>query len=225
MPNLNEQENDLFKEWKHDLGQQGESFVCDGAVCGETYQSTTPRFLFLLKEVNDPEGGNWDLREFLRKGGQGQTWNNVTRWTRGILALPERLAWQELENIDPEARIEALKKIAAVNIKKIPGGGAADLGGLYDFAHANDGFLRRQLDLYRPHLIVGCGADVTRVFFDAVYPDTDTRWRRSLRGQWYREFDGATYVDYYHPNYPIPANLLHYGLIDSLRELPAPLAH
>ena len=92
MPNLNERENALFEEWEHNLGQQGESFVRDGAVCGETYQSTTPRLLFLLKEVNDPEGGNWDLREFLREGGQGPTWNNVTRWTRGILALPELLA-------------------------------------------------------------------------------------------------------------------------------------
>ena len=218
MSKLSEREDALFDSWRQRLGQDSEGFVADGAVCGDTFESTNTRIVFLLKEVNDPGGGKWDLREFLRNGGRGATWNNVTRWSMGILALPQVLRWVDIEDIDKSARIRTLRKIAAVNLKKAPGGAAADVDGLREFARENREFLRRQLKLYRPDLIVGCGSDVTAVFFDVVYPEPN--WCRSARGTWYAEIDGAVYLDYYHPNARILGNLLHYGLIDSVRNLP-----
>ena len=217
MSKLNEREDALFDSWRKRLGQDSEGFVADGAVCGDTFESANTRIVFLLKEVNDPGGGNWDLREFLRDGGRGATWNNVTRWSRGILALPQLLRWKDIEGIDETARIRTLRKIAAVNLKKMPGGAAVDVAELRDFVTKNREFLRLQLELYRPHLIVGCGCEVTEVFFDKVYPEP--MWRRSVRGTWYCEIDGVLYLDYYHPNARISGNLLHYGLIDSVRDL------
>ena len=216
MSSLNAREDALFEEWKRLLAHPSEAFVPDGAVCAETYESTWPRIVFLLKEVNDPGGGDWDLRDFLRGGGRWQTWNNVTRWTEGILALPEIRPWRDLEYIDENARIHALKKIAAVNIKKTPGGGAADVDGLRAFARANREFLRRQLDLYRPDVIVGCGSDVSAVLFEDL--NGDIEWHRSVRGTRYAALGSATYFDYYHPAARVSASLLHYGLIDSVRE-------
>ena len=219
MSDLGERENKLFDSWRHRLGHDSEHFVPDGAVCGNTYESTSTRVVFLLKEVNDPGGGNWDLRDFLRKGGRGATWNNVTRWTKGLLALPQVLPWEDLRYINREARSHTLRKIAVVNLKKVPGGGAADVDRLRDFASNNREYLRRQLELYRPNLIVGCGADVTSVLFGEVYPEP--KWRRSVRGTWHAQIEGATYLDYYHPNARVSGNLLHYGLIDTVRELSA----
>ena len=214
MSNLNRREDALFEEWKRSLVNPSEAFVPDGAVCGETYESTSPRIVFLLKEVNDPGGGDWDLRDFLRSGGRGQTWNNVTRWTEGILALPEIRPWKDLEDIDNDARINALKKIAAVNIKKTPAAAAADVDGLHGFARANREFIRRQLDLYRPHVIVGCGSDVSDVLFADVYGEPG--WHKTMRGTWYAALGSATYFDYHHPNARVSARLLHYGLMDSV---------
>ena len=216
MSGLSAREDALFEEWKRSLGHASERFVPDGAVCGETYESTWPRIVFLLKEVNDPGGGDWDLRHSLRRGGRGQTWNNVTRWTEGILALPEIRPWNDLERIDENARIRALRKIAAVNIKKTPGGATAEVDGLRRFARANREFVRRQLDLYRPNLIVGCGSDVSDVLFEDIYGKPE--WRITVRGTWYAALDSATYFDYYHPNARMSGMLLHYGLIDSVRE-------
>ena len=198
MSSLNAREDALFEEWKRRLGDASEKFVPDGAVCGETYESTWPRIAFMLKEVNDRAGGGWDLRDYLRRGGRGHTWNNVTRWTEGIFALPEIRPWQEIQAIDNNARINALKKIAAVNIKKIPGGGAADVDELHEFAHGNGEFIRRQIDLYRPNLIVGCGSDVSGVLFEDVYGEPE--WRRTRRGTRYAALGSATYFDYFHPN-------------------------
>ena len=155
MNRLNAREDALVEEWKRCLGHAAENFVPDGVVCGETYESTWPRVVFLLKEVNDSSGGNWELRQFLRSGGRWQTWNNVTRWTEGILALPKIRPWGNLETVDSNARIRALGKIAAVNVKKTPGGATANFDGMRGFARANRVFIRRQLELYRPNLVVG----------------------------------------------------------------------
>lgn len=217
MSRLGEREDALFDRWRGGLGRDSGRFVPDGAVCAETFESTDTRIVFLLKEVNDPDGGNWDLREFLRDGGRGATWNNVTRWTKGLLALPQLLPWGDLEHIDKEARIGTLRNIAAVNLKKVPGGGGADVDVLRDFARRNREYLRRQLELYRPSLIVGCGGDVTSVLFGEILPEPD--WRRSVRGVRYARIEGATYLDYYHPNARISGNLLNYGLIDSVQEV------
>ena len=47
--------------------------------------ASSPSIVFILKEVNDPDGGGWDLRQFLRNNGdRPQTWNNVARWVHGI---------------------------------------------------------------------------------------------------------------------------------------------
>lgn len=216
MSSLNAREDALFEAWKRRLGHAAENFVPDGAVCGETYESTWPRIVFLLKEVNDPGGGDWDLRDFLRSGGRWQTWNNVTRWTEGILALPEIHPWKNLERIDENARTRGLRKIAAVNIKKTPGGATADAGGLHRFALENGEFIRRQLDLYRPNLIVGCGSGVSDVFFEYIYGAPE--WRKTVRGTSYVALGSATYFDYYHPAARVSARLLYEELIDSVRE-------
>lgn len=216
MSSLNTREDALFKEWKRHLGHASKAFVPDGAICGETFESTWPRIVFLLKEVNDPGGGDWDLRDFLRSAERWQTWNNVTRWTEGILALPEVRPWKDLEHIDRNARIRALRKIAAVNIKKTPGGAAADFEGMRDFARVNREFIRRQLDLYQPNLIVGGGSDVSAVFFEDVYGEP--KWCRTMRGTRYAVLGSATYFDYYHPGARMPKKLLFDELIDSVRE-------
>ena len=142
--------------------------------------------------------------------------DNVTQWTDGILALPEIRPWRNFEHIDENARIHTLRKIAAVNIKKTPGGDAANVDGLRAFVRATREFLRPRLDLHRPDVIVGCGSDVSTVLFEEL--NGDTEWHRSMRGTRYTALGSATYFGYYHPAAPVSASLPHYGLIDSVSE-------
>ncbi len=84
------------------------------------------KLLFVLKEVNSDVGG-WDLREYLgERNERPQTWNNITRWVMGIRSLKEDLHWEKLEKIDTKLRIKTLKSIAAINLKKSPGGHTAN---------------------------------------------------------------------------------------------------
>ena len=112
-----EREQELFERWVNDSSFVRDGFVWDGVACEETYIKSTPKLLFVLKEVNDPEGGDWDLREFMRNGATGMTWNNITRWVEGIRNLPNDMPWEMLEYIDEERRQKALRTIAAVNLR------------------------------------------------------------------------------------------------------------
>ena len=119
---IRELEEKLFDEWqeKEKLEYNNENkknFVRDDLVDEESYFKAPVKILYLLKEVN---GGDkdWDLREFVKNGGQSATWNNITRWTKGIFRYREELNWSFLEEITEDSREEILKYIIAVNLKK-----------------------------------------------------------------------------------------------------------
>ena len=110
---IRELEEKLFDEWqeKEKLEYNNENkkiFVRDGLIDEESYFKAPVKILYLLKEVN---GGDkdWDLREFVKNGGQSATWNNITRWTKGIFRYREELNWSSLEEITKDSREEILK--------------------------------------------------------------------------------------------------------------------
>ena len=125
---IKEKEKQLLDEWK-EKGQcdnifgKKELFVKDGLIDEINYSKAPIKILYLLKEVN---GGDedWDLRKFVRDGGRSATWDNITRWTKGIFEYfkyKNELDWDSLEKIDIYDRSQILKSIVAVNLKKIQG--------------------------------------------------------------------------------------------------------
>ena len=56
---IRERENELFARW----ADRRPGLVMDGVVDETAYLASSPKILFLLKEVNDQNGGGWDLRE------------------------------------------------------------------------------------------------------------------------------------------------------------------
>ncbi|NKI35154.1 hypothetical protein HFP89_08245 [Wenzhouxiangella sp. XN79A] len=177
------------------------------------------RLLFVLKEVNDPGGGGWDLCELIREGNRWQTWNNITRWVEGIRALPEDLGWSSLETVDQTRRQNALASIAAMNLKKSPGGHTADSAALGEAAGVDRDRLRQQFDLYRPNLVICCGSE-TSDLFHATMDLGEVEWKRTNRGVWYHEpVRGQIIIAYSHPEARCAGHLLHYGLVDAVREI------
>ena len=120
--------------------------------------------------------------------------------------------------MDPDTRRRILNSVAAVNLKKVPGGSTANFAEIQRFARDNAAFLRRQLDLYKPDYIVGCGHDVADILYGDVYEQRPD-WKVTSRGIWHAPFGEAKYIYYWHPNARWPANLLYYGLIDAVREV------
>ena len=214
--NIRQQEETLFKEWR----AVRPAFVADGVVDESAYLASKTKLLFVLKEVNDPDGGNWDLREFMRSGGRPQTWNNVARWIEGIRNLSSEIAWKQLVPIDAQRRISALQSVAAMNLKKTPGGHPTNLEELNKVAAEDWQFLNRQFNLYDPDIVICCGRPARDTFHSLIDFGVEESWQMTSRGVMFHEFRPGKYVvSYDHPGALVADNILYYGLVDALREI------
>ncbi|RMF18958.1 MAG: hypothetical protein D6761_01375 [Candidatus Dadabacteria bacterium] len=178
--------------------------------------------LFLLKEVNDPgpDGGGWDLRKFLRDGARAATWNNVCRWLRGINNLPHDTPWVEVADMTESDRRQTLASIAAMNLKKSPGGHTTVVSSFWEAASEDASFLREQFSLYQADLVICCGSIVRGAFDAFIKPESASAWKATSRGAEFLEYSSGKYViAYSHPAARVSANLLHYGLVDAIREI------
>ncbi len=213
-----EAEELLFSEWKVNRPK----FVDDGVADEKTYMASSPKLLFVLKEVNDPgpHGGGWDLRQFIREGGRAQTWNNVTRWVEGIRRLSEEIPWKDLKKVNEESRRHVLHSIAVINLKKSPGGHTTDPAALFATAAEDKVYLNRQFSLYEPDVVICCGTDTSNAFHRLVDLGSQPKWKPTRRGIWYHEFNPQKFVvSYSHPEARCADCLLYYGLVDALREI------
>lgn len=209
---LEDKENALFAEW----ARSRKDFVRDGVANESLFLSSTPRVIYVLKEVNDTEGG-WDLREFMRSGGRSQTWNNITRWTMGIQSLDRDIPWSELATISEECRQSVVPRLCGVNLKKSPGGHTTDVGGFSEVVKQDSDFIRRQLALYDAQIAICCGSIVGEFYRDIFKLG---RWKYTSRGIAYqRDAKGTLVISYSHPEARVQESLLHYGLVDAVREL------
>ncbi|MBO1906559.1 hypothetical protein KHP60_16045 [Microvirga sp. 3-52] len=153
---MREIENALFDRW---VDHRYPGFLKDGA--GKDFASQSFRIVYLLKEaVCEPATDPlirfkwWDYRDFMNGGGQAATWNNLSRWTAHLL---DGASYGDVADMRKEQRTRLQRRIAAVNLKKIPGTSTSDMSEIEHFALEDAQFLREQLSIYRPDLIVACG--------------------------------------------------------------------
>ncbi|RII33222.1 hypothetical protein D2A34_19850 [Clostridium chromiireducens] len=182
----------------------------------DSYIASDIKILFILKEVNDAGGGNWDLRTFVSNGARTHTWNNITRWTMGIRSIEREIYWDEIETISKEQREKYLKSIGAINLKKTPGDYVCYGDELNRIAKEDSLYLKEQISLYDADLIICCG---TSDVYHSVFEE-QVKWKRTNRGVWYHELkEGKYLISYVHPEARVGANILYYGLIDAIKEI------
>jgi len=209
-----DREDELFKHWE----AKRPNLVRDGVVKEAAYTSSQPRVVIVLKEVNDKGGGGWDLRSVLREGMRWQTWNPVTRWMRGLRELERSLSWHEVEPVDAEARLNAVRSLCVINLKKEPGGASSDWSSIVRYAREDAAFLNKQFQLYDPEVVI-CGG-VGDIFKSVIDLGVSGGWDRTSRGVRYLEFGKSQQVySYYHPQARFPQDMLYYTLIDAVREV------
>lgn len=211
---ISQSEENIFAEWR----SKRPGFVSDGVVDEAAYLLSSRKLLFVLKEVNDPEGGGWDLRKILREEPRSQTWDNITRWVEGIRRISEDIAWQEFKDVDLARRCKALRSIATVNLKKSPGGHTTDHAELAKIAEEDKLYLNRQFALYTPDIIICCGTSDT--FHWLVPICKQPQWQSTHRGIQFHEYSAGKFVvSYLHPSARCSPSILYYGLIDAIREI------
>lgn len=215
---IKEQEKELFEEWK----ENRKPFVADGVVSEEYFKN--PKIVFILKEVNDPNDDEWDLREYLRgeydKNGDepvAQTWNNVARWVHGIRKINSIPDWEDYPKIDVKFRKDVLKSICVMNLKKSPGIHTTNYDELKKVAEEDRVFIQRQYNIYKPDITICCGRGY---LFRSVIGDGKIKWETTNRDvKWYKQKSNSIVISYFHPQARIKSSLMLYSLLDAVHEI------
>ncbi len=210
---IKDAENKLFNKWR---GSRA-GFVSDGVISETEYMKSTPKITFILKEVNDKGGGDWDLREFVSEGGRPQTWDNITRWVHGIRNITSVPKWNRFKDVTDDFRKDTLKSICAMNLKKSPGTHTAVHADLHKVAKEDKDYIKDQYALYDPSITICCG---TGDLFKSIVNPEIAGWKVTTRGvYWYERGTGKFVVDFAHPEARVKSSLLVYGLLDAIREI------
>lgn len=165
------------------------------------------KILFVLKEANRKDG-DADLCEFLLSESSPtyrKTWNNVARWIKALLVQGDHP-----EYVSRSDKSFWLRKAAVMNLKKVGGGSSSNDGTIREYSRADREFLKEQIVLYQPDIIICCGrgngknADILRnIIFE---PSGVSEWQTPLTDSKYNYFtvklaDGkiTPVVSFYHP--------------------------
>lgn len=191
------------------------SIIEDGIVSEEEYLDSKYKILYIMKEVNG--GAGWNLKKFLYKGGRPQTWDNIARWTEGLLNINQEYNWAYLEENNENRRKYYLKKIGVINLKKTSGGYTSNYKEISMAAFENRNLIKTQVDLYNPDIIICCGTadDFVKNYFDSKF----VNWNMTKRGIQYIKCNNKIIVSFAHPEARIRDAYLYYSLIDGVREI------
>ena len=156
-------EDELFEAWRN---KYGDKFIPDGIVDEDTFANERIRFVFVLKEVSECYN-DFDLRCFLAQGAPGNgghTWAPVTRWLGATVGI----TFPSPPNMD--TRIQWLKRIGAINLKKTTGTTVAIQSKIAQAAEDDAELLKQQISLYleKSTLFPCCGKGVFELFRDHV---------------------------------------------------------
>ena len=191
------------------------SIVEDGIVSEEEYLDSKYKILYIMKEVNG--GRDWNLKDFLYDGGRSQTWDNVARWTEGLLNINQEYNWSYLEENNENRRKYYLKKIGVINLKKTSGGYTSNDKEISRAAFENRNLIKKQVDLYDPDIIICCGTDDD--FVTNYLESKLVNWKMTKRGIQYIKCNNKIIVSFAHPEARIRDAYLYYALIDGAREI------
>ena len=166
MDSIQKELDKLFEKWK-------ESYILskDGILNEELYWKNIPRIVFLLKDthgdfieiaplaVEDKDGYGPD-------GSSYWFWRNLRSWQYVIENIVgkiinsidnKKLQFSFKQNEINEIMETPLTGVGYINIKKLKGESSIEWPILYYFAKKDARFLRKELNLLKPHIIFCCG--------------------------------------------------------------------
>lgn len=176
---IKEAEQHLFDEWKRE--RHYPYFIEDGVFDETVWQTQPYKVLFVLKEANW-ENGNADMCAFLLSEVSPTywtTWNNIARWSKAILEGGDYPRY-----VSKSDKTYWLRRIAAMNLKKVGGDAVAENETIYSYGQQDRVYLKRQIELYTPDLIICCGRGVGKnadILHDVVFaPEEVSEWKEPI---------------------------------------------
>ncbi len=183
--------------------------ITDGIIDIDKYLKAKYKILWILKEPYDdfdengkPFGGGWSLNEVLNqkqtisefKGGR-PTYKPMIYTSWGI--LNDFCLWENMGNVENDpSMIDALKSIAYINVKKLPGYTKSHFSVIENAYQKYKDILLNQIEFYQPNIIIG-GSTLYNFFKDLDLRKELMQKRGSI------DFilkNNRIYIDAYHPS-------------------------
>lgn len=171
-----------------------DEFCEDGIVRGIDYIMSNYKICYILKETNSSTG--FDLAKFVREGCCGATWNNISRWTAGILFNKE---FDDVKSISKDDRIKYLAPIAAINLKKTPGSASSDYRIISKFAKDDKAYILDELKVIDPGIIICCGTG--DIFIEEILDKKSSDFKKANDDLFYYWHNDKLIVKYRHPQW------------------------
>jgi len=204
----------LFDEWIETYPATFRSdFHRDGIVDPVCYAKEPRRLLYVLAEPNSRGGRydryrGWDLRVVFGREALGKAIDlNLARWTR--MALDGVTRGPDLTG---KSAAVFLRRVAIMNLKKLPGSGVADREAIAIHAWRDREFIRREIQLIEPDIVITCGETLTKLLVRILADDAVTP-SPSIPEEW----GGFEVLRAFHPSHrprhaPAALKLLAAGL-------------
>ena len=207
---MKKEEELLFTKWTKKRPEMAK----DGIVNENEYLKSNVKVLYILKEVNDWKEG--DLRDLIKEGKRWRTWNNIARWQNGIQKYYESGELIFKNHISKNDRIEFLKSIAVLNLKKESGGATSNYHQIMKHATEDKALLKEQINLYKPDVIICCG---TGEFVSILNLAGDRNFKPSSNGTKYSKNNENLIISYKHPQARVGKRILFDNLMDVIKEV------
>jgi len=163
-------EEDGKTYWGRDSGNENEQ-----------WHNAKKRILFLMKDTNRNPGE--DMRTWIGRQNQkfitGMFFKNIALWLTGLNSFNDKYNYLPFEEaIIPEVFTDTFDNlpISIVNIKKESGKGTVNNGVLWDYVDKSKKygeFLKRQIKILNPNIVVCGGVIVLKIARKIIYPDVE----------------------------------------------------
>ena len=175
--------------------------VLDGIINSSEYSKVKYKILWILKEPHGAKDEIWYMRDFIGDKNElmkypkwQSTFSNIIYVTYSILNGFKY--YDDLDNISEKLEmIDILRKIAFINLKKIPGKSTSvylDIKRAYE-EHKKD-IILPQIHLCNPNIVI-CGGTMSIISKDLGIDELTEK-----NGIKYFATDDKIYIDTYHPN-------------------------
>jgi hypothetical protein len=193
--------------------------IIDGIINIENYVKSEDKILWILKESNeryDPKTGNpvkkiggWSLTGAIN---EGKEWKDQPKTGRTVLKrimIISYIVQNKLTDFNMDAItgydlnnpdfFNALKSIALINIKKIPGNTRAKQLEIQKAYNEHKILLKEQIETYNPNIII-CG-NTLQYFSQDNYFVKNNRKKLEHGEHHYYPLQDRIYIQSYHPAY------------------------
>lgn len=167
----------LFAEWEKKENKDGSAvfkpkgelgqFIRDGIVCEKTYETSSIKVLFVLRDPHDANPEFFYPRgicdEVMQSDNSGMTWNRIAEWARALVMGKSDFCWarelkKECHNNDEKDGLRKyFKQIAIMNLKKASEKNYANGKEIELFAKRDCDEIIKEIKFCAPDLIIACG--------------------------------------------------------------------